>query len=184
MRLSPRRHSSESWNPGNGAGRSVTAGFYRRRIARPACGGHARGAGMDYSNHWIPACAGMTAGARVGNWAGIAKGLSGWRQTRFALCRHSGAGRNPGKRGPDFKRVPRLYRQAPEAARSRLRSTTSALVPDLPAAGRRDSIPASPGSSAGLRQCRVQPFILLGGFQRDSLSFRRRPESRKTRPGF
>ena len=32
-------------------------------------------AGIDYYNHWIPACTGMTAGAEVKNLSGIAEGL-------------------------------------------------------------------------------------------------------------
>ena len=39
-----------------------TAGFCRRRIVWPPCGVHSRYAEMDYLNHWIPACAGMTRG--------------------------------------------------------------------------------------------------------------------------
>ena len=35
----------------------------RGRTAWPACSCHSRTAGMDYVNHWIPACAGMTEGA-------------------------------------------------------------------------------------------------------------------------
>ena len=40
---------------------------------------HSRCAGMACVNHWIPAFAGMTAGAEVRNSANMAKGFSGWR---------------------------------------------------------------------------------------------------------
>ena len=54
-------------------------------------------AGMAYSNHWIPAFAGMTGGAEVRNSARMAEGLSGWKPSLFSLRRHSGEGRNPGR---------------------------------------------------------------------------------------
>ena len=92
---------------------------------------------------WIPACAGMTAGAKVGNWAGIAKGLAGKRQTRFALCRHAGAGRNPGKRGPDFKRIPVFNRQKRINNWMPRRSVPDAALSPAAACARPGSIPAS-----------------------------------------
>ena len=61
---------------------------------------------MDWINHWIPACAGMTEEAGVKNSAGMAKGLSGWRQTRSDPRRHSSEGWNPGRRRRDGKQTP------------------------------------------------------------------------------
>ena len=55
--FSPHRHSSESWNPG---------GVKEWQVLRDSAlvghplNWHSRSAGMDYVNHWIPACAGMT----------------------------------------------------------------------------------------------------------------------------
>ena len=40
----------------------MTARFYRHRTAWLSYGCHSRKAGMDSPKHWIPACAGMTAG--------------------------------------------------------------------------------------------------------------------------
>ena len=73
-----------------------------------ACGCHSRYAGMTYFNHWIPACAGMTAGVEVRNSAEIAKGLSGWRQTYFGPRRHSSL---PASGGPALLPVFRLTPQ-------------------------------------------------------------------------
>ena len=97
--FSLRRHSSAGWNPGNGG--AVVNGW--PILADGALGGHplschSRCAGMDCLNHWIPAFAGMTVGAVVGIFSGMAKGLSGWRQTHSNPHRHSSAGWNPGGR--------------------------------------------------------------------------------------
>ena len=59
---------------------------------------------MGYYNHWIPAFAGMTGGLRLGFFSGMAKGLSGWRQTHFNLRRHSSVGWNPGNGGAVMNR--------------------------------------------------------------------------------
>ena len=76
----PSRHSSEGWNPGGGS-RGVKGWqvLPDGALDTHPCGCHSRSAGMDFLNHWIPACAGMTAGAGVGIFSGMAKGLSGWQ---------------------------------------------------------------------------------------------------------
>ena len=52
--------------------------------------------GNGLLHHWIPACAGMTKGAKVRNLSGMAKKLSGCRQTYPDPRRHSSEGWNPG----------------------------------------------------------------------------------------
>ena len=84
-----RRHSSAGWNPGEGAGEYRDGRVYRTPISSCRYYCHSRAAGMDGLNHWIPACAGMTAGAAVRHLSGMAKGLSGWRQTHSDLRSYS-----------------------------------------------------------------------------------------------
>ena len=73
--LLPRCHSGEGRNPG---GRGP--GFNGCRVSWEGAGGLApvdvipADAGMDYINHWIPAFAGMTAGALVRNLSGMTEG--------------------------------------------------------------------------------------------------------------
>ena len=89
----PCRHSSEGWNPG-GRGRevqgwqSLSDGAFGCRC----CDCHSRYAGMACVNHWIPACAGMTTGAKVRNLSDMAEELSEWRQTHSDPRRHSSEG--------------------------------------------------------------------------------------------
>ena len=56
------------------------------------CCGHSRQAGMDCLNHWIPACAGMTTEVSC------PLPLSCPPPLPFPPHRHSGEGRNPGRR--------------------------------------------------------------------------------------
>ena len=56
----PRRHSSEGWNPGEGAGECRDGRVYRMPVSSCRYYCHSRTAGIDGLNHWIPACAGMT----------------------------------------------------------------------------------------------------------------------------
>ena len=72
----PRRHSSESWNPGGERrGSESMAGFagYPRSVVMPVVIPACRQAGMDDTNHWIPAFAGMT------NWSdsGVRRAATG-----------------------------------------------------------------------------------------------------------
>ena len=100
----PRRHSSEGWNPGGrGRGMKEWQGLSDGTFGCRCGGCHSRCAGMACFNHWIPACAGMTEGVKVRNSAGIAKGLSGWRETHSHPRRHSSEGWNPGGRGRGMK---------------------------------------------------------------------------------
>ena len=60
--FSPRRHSSEGWNPGEEAGGGEEmAGLPDGALGNPF-GCHSRVGGNGLLNHWIPACAGMTKG--------------------------------------------------------------------------------------------------------------------------
>ena len=101
------------------AGRGVKGRQGLSDSALGCCGCHSRSAGMACFNHWIPrpsfqtrlyhlhpcrrACAGMTEGeipgfggmterAAAPIFSGMAKGLSGWRETYFDPRRHSGEG--------------------------------------------------------------------------------------------
>ena len=78
----PCRHSSEGWNPGREAG--MVKGW--QVLPDGACGyrscGHSRYAGMACLNHWIPACAGMTA-----------RGDSGLHRASSAVCSRPACGR-------------------------------------------------------------------------------------------
>ena len=77
MRPAPRRHSGAGRNPGNGA-EVVKAWrvFQDGTFGCHACIVIPAYAGMDYYNHWIPACAGMTG---VVN-SGLSATVSGIRQ--------------------------------------------------------------------------------------------------------
>ena len=75
MRLSPVVIPAQAGIQETKPGGRMTTGFYRNRIAWPSCGGHARQAGMACLNHWIPACAGMTAGVDSEFWRNDARAV-------------------------------------------------------------------------------------------------------------
>ena len=86
-----------------GRGGEWLTGSGRRRVGGHPPGCHSRSAGMYGLNHWIPAFAGMTVGAAVGIFLGMANGLSGWRQTHANPHRHSSESWNPGNGGAVVK---------------------------------------------------------------------------------